>query len=122
MKEFKLIVAGGRDFNDYALMDASINQVLSELADDLVVSIVSGKHKTGVDAQVSNWATIHQCTHIPYYAPYREYGARAVYIHNDTMAKDSSGLLAFYDGADKQTAHLIAIARAKDLYVKVIKY
>lgn len=121
MKEFKLIVAGGRDFNDYALMDASINQVLSELADDLVVSIVSGMAK-GADSLAVTWANIHQCTLYKHYAQWGEYGKRAGYVRNEEMANSSSGLLAFHDGVSKGTAHMIAIARAKNLYVKVIKY
>lgn len=121
MKEFKLIIAGGRDFNDYELMDTSIQQVLSELHDDLNVSIVSGMAK-GADSLAVHWATIHQCVLYRHYAEWDTYGKRAGYVRNEAMANSSSGLLAFHDGVSKSTAHMIAIARAKGLYVKVINY
>ena len=121
MKEFKLIVAGSRDFDNYPLMHESIQRVLGELADDLSVSIVSGMAR-GADSLAVQWATIHQCVLYKYYAQWDTYGRRAGYVRNEEMANNSSGLLAFHDGVSKGTAHMIAIARAKGLYVKVINY
>lgn len=102
-------------------MDTGINQVLTELADDLSVSIVSGMAK-GADTLAVHWAQIHQCKLYKHYAQWNAYGKRAGYVRNQEMAECSSGLLAFHDGESKGTAHMIAIARAKDLYVKVINY
>lgn len=121
MKEFKLIVAGGRDFSDVELLDVSIRQVLAELPDDYVVSIVSGMAQ-GADKLGYEWAVQNQCTVYKYYADWQQYGKRAGYLRNEAMAKVASGLLALHDGVSKGTAHMIHTARAKDLYVKVIKY
>jgi hypothetical protein len=120
-KEFKLIVAGGRDFNDVELLDVSIRQVVAELPDDYVVSIVSGMAK-GADKLGHQWAKENQCKVYEYYADWRAEPRRAGYLRNEAMAKVASGLLAFHDSISKGTAHMIHTARAKDLYVKVIKY
>lgn len=122
-KEFKLIVAGGRDFSDIELLDVSIRQVVTELPDDYVVSIVSGMAK-GADKLGHEWAKANQCRVYEYYADWNHYGKRAGYLRNEAMAKVASGLLAFHPshGNDKGTEHMIHTARARNLYVKLIKY
>lgn len=121
MKEFKLIVAGGRDFLDRDLMDQWIKQVLIELPDDNVVSIVSGM-APGADTLAYQWALCNKCKLYKYYARWQAEGKRAGYIRNQEMCDASDGLLAFHDGVSKGTKHMIQIARNAGLYVKVVNY
>ena len=121
MKEFKLIVAGGRDFNNRELLDQTIKQVVAELPDDCVVSIVSGM-ANGADALGYEWALHNKCKVYKHYAEWGKYGKRAGYLRNEEMAKHSQGLLAFWDGVSKGTKHMILTARNMGLYVKVINY
>jgi hypothetical protein len=121
MKEFKLIVAGGRDFNDPELMDSAIRQVLAELPDDFVVSIVSGMAK-GADKLGYEWAIENKCKVYKFYADWNQYGRRAGFLRNEEMSKVASGLLAFWDGSSTGTNHMIHLARSKDMYVKVVSY
>ncbi len=49
MEEFKLIVAGGRDFNDYRLLSKTLNELANDEYADKSISIVSGMAR-GADA------------------------------------------------------------------------
>lgn len=119
--EFKLIVAGGRDFSDEALLMQGINQVLAELPDDKVVSIVSGM-APGADTLAYQFAKDHKVRVYAMPADWKANGKRAGYMRNVDMANASHGLLAFWDTKSKGTKHMIDIARAKGLYVKIINY
>ena len=121
MREFKLIVAGGRDFSDRELMDREIRNTIAELPDDRSVSIVSGMAK-GADWLAYEWAIANHCKVYKYYADWNTYGKRAGYLRNEDMAKVSHGLLAFHDGVSKGTKHMIQTARNMNLYVKVVRY
>lgn len=123
MKEFKLIVAGGRDFNNRELLDQTIKQVVAELPDDCVVSIVSGM-ANGADALGYEWALHNKCKVYKHYPEWKKLGKRAGYVRNEDMANNSQGLLAFQSekSKDKGTTHMIQCARNQGLYVKVQYY
>lgn len=120
-KEFKLIVAGGRDFTNRELLNVAIKQTIGELPDGLKVSIVSGM-AAGADSLGYEWAMHNNCQVYRHYAEWKKYGRRAGYLRNEEMANQSQGLLAFWDGESKGTQHMIQIARNKNLYVKVVPY
>lgn len=130
MKEFKLIVAGGRDFGDRKLMDKEIRNTVAELPDDCVVSIVSGMAKrrlpdgttVSADWLAYAWALENKCVVYKYHANWKAEPRRAGYLRNQQMCDVADGLLAFHDGISKGTKHMIAIARNKGIYVKVIPY
>ncbi len=120
-KEYKLIVAGGRDFNDPVLLDKELRRVIEELPGDLVVSIVSGMAK-GADRLAYEWAKRNKCRVYERYADWRSEPRRGGFIRNSAMADESQGLLAFWDGKSRGTEHMITVARNKNLYVRVINY
>jgi hypothetical protein len=121
MNEFKLIVAGGRDFNNMLLMDTFIMKYVKSLPDDQSVSIVSGMAK-GADRLAFEWAKAQNCKCYEMPADWNTHGRRAGFLRNNDMANVSQGLLAFHDGVSKGTQHMIAIARNKNLNVRVIQY
>ena len=120
MNEFKLIVAGGRDFNDADLLA----RVLIAMADaelaDYSVSIVSGMAR-GADLLAYEFAKTHsiQCYEFP--ANWKVYPRSAGYIRNTDMGKFADGLLAFYSGTPG-TKHMIAYMRSLNKPVTVINY
>lgn len=121
MKEFKLIVAGGRDFNNRELLDQTIKQVVAELPDDCVVSIVSGMDE-GTASLAYEWALYNKCKVYKHYPEWKKHLKRAKYIRNEEMGTNSQGLLAMNNGTNKDTKHMILTARNMGLYVKVINY
>lgn len=121
MSEFKLIVAGGRDFNDYALLHESIMKVVHELPDDLVVSIVSGMAR-GADMLAAHFADETGTTLHEFPADWEGQGKAAGFVRNTDMANFADGLLAFWDGKSKGTAHMIRTMENRRKPVHVVRY
>ena len=121
MNEFKLIVAGGRDFLDYALLEEALMELATVTYTDKAVSIVSGMAR-GADAMGVKFATKHCVNLYEFPANWDKYGKRAGFIRNEEMAKFSDGLLAFWDGQSKGTLHMIQTMRLAGKSVHVIRY
>lgn len=104
--EFKMIVAGGRDFVFYEEGEKHILQLAKELPDHLDISIVSGMAR-GADMVGYHFAKNYgvQCYEFP--ADWDTHGKRAGFIRNEEMARFSDGLLAFWDGKSRGTEHMI---------------
>jgi hypothetical protein len=122
MFERKIIIAGGRDFNDTGLMEKKITFLLSELIKQgTKVVIVSGTAR-GADRLGEAYAVRHGLEVKPYPADWNKYGKSAGYKRNEQMADIADGLIAFWDGKSRGTKHMIDTARRKGLQVKVINY
>lgn len=121
MKEFKLIVAGGRDFTDAEHM----SRVLFAMADvdfaDYAVSIVSGMAR-GADALGYQFAKTNHITCYEFPANWGTYGKHAGFMRNKTMAHFSDGLLAFWDGKSRGTAHTINFMQSLSKVVHIVRY
>lgn len=120
MKEFKLIVAGGRDFNDAALME----RVLIALADveyaDVALSIVSGMAR-GADALGYQFAKANGVKSYPFPAEWETHGKRAGFVRNAAMGDFADGLLAFWNGS-RGTEHMIKYMQSLNKPVHIIHY
>ena len=121
MNEFKLIVAGGRDFNDPALMHRVIFAMSDVEFADKAISIVSGMAR-GADALGYQFAHQHGVQVYEFNAHWAKYGKRAGYVRNEEMGRFSDGLLAFWDGDSKGTAHMIDFMQKLNKPVIVVEY
>jgi len=119
--EFKLIIAGGRNFTDGALLE----RVLIAMADteyaDKAISIVSGMAR-GADALGYAFAKSHDIVCYEFPADWNQYGKRAGFMRNEDMGRFSDGLLAFWDGQSRGTTHMIDFMKTLGKPVTVIKY
>ena len=119
-KEFKLIVAGGRDYTDYS----HLSRVLIAMADvdfaDYGVSIVSGMAK-GADALGVRFAKEHNVKLYEFPANWNQ-GRSAGFKRNERMGQFADGLLAFWDSESKGTAHMIETMRKLGKRVHVVQY
>ena len=121
VQEFKLIVAGGRDFNDYALLSKTLNELANDEYADKAVSIVSGMAR-GADALGHRFAMENGVAVYEFPADWNKHGKSAGYIRNKEMALFADGLLAFWDGKSKGTKHMIDTARQLHLPTIVMPY
>lgn len=130
----RIIIAGGRDFNDYELMVKSFSLMIQKLIDSGFITrpilkenieIVSGTCG-GADNHGEKLAVRHQfmLTQMP--AAWKQYGKKAGYIRNVEMARyaveDKGVLLAFWDGKSRGTKHMIDIAKEYNLKGFVVSY
>ena len=120
MEEFKLIVAGGRDFADVTLLHDKLFELANEAYADKAVSIVSGMAR-GADLLAYNIAVNHEIKVYKFPANWDKYGKGAGYRRNEDMAKFADGLLAFFSNT-KGTAHMIECMRRHGKPVHIVNY
>jgi predicted Rossmann fold nucleotide-binding protein DprA/Smf involved in DNA uptake len=114
---FKVIIAGGRDFNNYPLLCQSCNKILSRKTDIEIVSGAAG----GADRMGERYAKAMGYKISSYPADW-SIGRSAGYKRNKEMAEYADALIAFWDGKSKGTKHMIDLAREYGLKVRVILY
>ena len=121
MNYFRVIIAGGRDFNNYPLLKAKCDNILAEKATTHHIVIVSGAAR-GADSLGEKYAQEHSYTIERYPADWNTHGKAAGPIRNAQMANSADALIAFWDGKSHGTQSMINIAKAKGLLVRVINY
>lgn len=126
--DFKVIVAGGREFQDFKLLCSKLDQLLVSVkkrGDNIV--IVSGKAR-GADSLGEKYARLNNYTIESHPANWNTYGKSAGYRRNAEMAKsasvikDQGALVAFWDGRSRGTKSMIDLANKYKLHVRVIRY
>lgn len=115
----RLIIAGGRDFNDYPLMVSRLDYFLSKVNES--IEIVSGKAQ-GADTLGERYAKEKGYSVKEFYAQWGLYGKGAGYLRNKDMAEYATHCVCFYDGKSKGTGHMINLAKKHNLLIRVIKY
>lgn len=121
MGPFKLIIAGGRDFNDRTLMIQEVTKLMQGPLQGHLLEIVSGMAR-GADMLAYTIAKESGITVHEHPADWNQYGKSAGYRRNVEMADNAQGLLAFWDTRSVGTKHMIDIATAKGLSVAVVNY
>ena len=141
MKELRVIIAGGRDFNDYFVLSAQVIKIFADLIhrrkeigignDKGVkidnVKIVSGTAR-GADKLGEKFAESNGLEVVRFPADWKNLGKRAGYVRNTEMAKYSVAdgnygvLIAFWDGKSRGTKHMIDLANKYGLEIHVVNY
>lgn len=125
-QEFKLIVAGGRDFSDRQLLEQTILSLANGGAlDAYVVSLVSGM-APGADRLAYQFAQQYGvvCHEFPakWQRPDGSTDKSAGFKRNADMGRFADGLLAFWDGASPGTGHMVTFMRNLGKQVFVVSY
>ena len=120
MKPNRIIVAGGRDFSDIEMMWEKLDHLLQKRSPE-DTAIISGMAH-GADTLGTHWAEEHGFEVMRFPAEWDLYGKSAGYKRNHEMLLAATGLVAFWDGRSRGTAHMIQIAREAGIKVVVIRY
>lgn len=118
IKKMKVIIAGGRDFNDFNLLCEKCDKILSRQTD---IEIVSGRAK-GADQLGEKYARLRGYPIKMLPANWNLHGKQAGYIRNVEMAEYSDALIAFWNQESKGTEHMIDVARERNLLIRIILY
>jgi predicted Rossmann fold nucleotide-binding protein DprA/Smf involved in DNA uptake len=118
-KSVRIIIAGGRDFNDYPLLEKEALSFISGLGDKSDIEIVSGGAK-GVDALGERFAKENGLSLAVFPADWKKYGRTAGPQRNKQMADYATHLLSFWNGESRGTKSMITLAKKKSLNVKVV--
>ena len=116
---FWVIIAGGRDFDDYPLLERTMDQFLEEIQDE--ITIFCGKAR-GADSLGEYYAESRRYA-IQYFPPdWRRYGRGAGLVRNREMVDKADALAAFWNGESRGTGHIIQLARRRGLRILVTDY
>lgn len=116
--QFKVIIAGGRDFNNYEFLERVCNYKLQNKTN---IEIVSGGAK-GADCYGEMYAAENNLPKKVFLADWERYGKSAGPIRNREMAEYADALIAFWDGGSPGTKNMIEVAKELGLGVHVERY
>ena len=116
--KFKVIIAGGRLFNDYKSLKIYLDYLFQNKTN---VEIVSGGAR-GADKLGEKYAKEHKIPFVIFEAEWDRLGKSAGIQRNNLMAAYADALVAFWDGKSRGTKHMIEYATSKGLQVKVKQY
>ena len=123
----RILICGGRDFNDYRLLSRTLLSLFPPVTDDKDTwlppndtVIISGGAR-GADQLAIDWCIVNYVTADIYKADWKKYGKSAGPIRNFKMITHGNPdiVIAFEGG--KGTAHMVKIARAAGVEVREIK-
>lgn len=120
MHNIKIIIAGGRDFKDYVLLEQEFLKFMVKKS-PTDIAIISGMAR-GTDTMGIQLATEYDLKLIEMRADWDKYGKSAGYRRNEEMAKIASHALIAWDGKSKGTGHMIDLAKKYNLVTKIISY
>lgn len=124
MKEYRVIIAGSREFSGYEKLKENCDRILREKLEDedCHVIIVCG-HARGADTLGEQYAMERSLDLDAHPADWKQYGRAAGMIRNREMANVANALIAFLqEGAlNKGTHNMVKLAQKKQLDVFVVE-
>lgn len=112
----KLAIIGGRDFNDFKLLESTLESYKNKIS-----LVVSGGAK-GADSLGEKWAINNNIETLIFPADWKQYKKRAGFIRNEDIIKNCDTVIAFWDGVSKGTAHSLSLANKYNKPTKIINY
>lgn len=114
----RVLVCGGRDFDDYDLLEETLTNLFNEHNLWTEGVIIHGAAK-GADSLASVWADVEDIEEWAYPAKWSEEGKAAGPLRNIRMLKEGKPDLVVAFPGGKGTAHMVKIA--KEAGIKVIE-
>lgn len=114
----KVIIAGGRDFDNYTIMYNAIEELQKEIE---ITRVVCGGAR-GADLMGAQIATTLNIPVDYFFADWDTYGKAAGIIRNHQMGDYADYLLAFWDGKSKGTKDMINYMKQLGKHGKVVRY
>ena len=115
---FKVIIAGGRDFNNYALLKTTCDNLLKNQNN---IEIVCGM-AMGADILGLRYAKEMNYCVKKFPADWNKYGKSAGYKRNLQMGEYADALICFWDGKSRGSKLMIDIAEKLNLPTRIIYY
>ena len=107
---FKVVIAGSKGFNDYALLEAYIDKKLSRVAQEDTIEIVTSYSKSTVDLSV-RYAQERGYRHRHFQPDPAQYKAQACFQANQELLAYADSVIVFWDGREGAAGALIKKAR-----------
>jgi len=112
----KIIIAGGRDFDDYFMVELAMSKVAA-VGDEVVSGNALGADRLGEEYAAKEG---HE---VKIFMPnWNKYGKKAGMMRNHDMAVYADVLIAFWDGESNGTRNMIQQALSNGLELHVYRY
>lgn len=118
MVSFKVIIAGGRNFNDYETLCRVCDYMLQNKKH---VEIVCGMAR-GADLLGKKYAEERNYGVVKFPADWETHGKKAGHLRNLQMAEYADALIAFWDGQSRGTENMINLSKQFKLFTKIHRY
>ena len=119
----RIVIAGSRRFEDYALLEPTLDRILNEQTD--AIELISG-HAKGADLLAEKYAKENELPIHIIKPDWKTYGQVAGPIRNRQMldyAKEESPLVVvFWDGKSRGTKNTIGTAKSLGIAVKTVRF
>ena len=109
----KVLVCGGRDFNDKEMLNNQLNELHRKINISLIIEGVA----KGADTLASQWATDHKIANLRFPALWNRHGKAAGPIRNIRMLEDGSPDLVVAFPGGKGTKHMVKMAKDREIEV-----
>lgn len=113
----KILVCGGRNFDDYQLLDAA----LCELDNSVRIGAIVHGGAAGADSLAGKWAKEHNIPVIVYKANWKKHGRSAGPRRNQQMLDEEEPYLVLAFPGGLGTAHMVSIAEKAGVRVVKVK-
>lgn len=122
--EFYCLIVGSRGFNDYNKLCEVVDKVLSQKQDKHIVIVAGGAE--GADALAEQYARERNYQLVVMMADWEKDGKAAGFLRNERMhkfisEKEDRGVIAFWDGESKGTAHSFSLAKRYSNQIRLCK-
>lgn len=134
MEQFKIIVAGTRTFNDYELLKTTLDNLLQNKTDIVIMSGgAKGADALGeryakennypVEKYEADWNNLDVKPCVVKYSKYgKPYNALAGHIRNEKMAQAACAAAIFWDGSSTGSKNMKTLAEQYNLKLTIIEY
>ena len=116
MSNYRVLVCGGRDFDDFDLLNTVLKGILNDQWGHKITIIHGGAR--GADRMAGSWAEYHNLDVEVYPADWNRYGKAAGHIRNAQMLEEGDpDLVVAFEGG-RGTANMVAQARKAGVAVE----
>lgn len=120
-KRIKVLICGGRDFNDYRFFDEWMTWWYSTRCENTALTIISGK-ASGADSLALGWAKYINALVEEYPANWGKYNKQAGPIRNVYMLTEGKPDIVIAFPGGKGTKHMVDISKKAGVLVEEVVY
>lgn len=113
----RIVIAGGRDYDDYKGLCNVLNKIRWNKDDE----IVSGTAR-GADSLGERYARENKIKLTRFPARWDQFGRKAGFTRNAEMAKYCTGGIVFWDGHSRGSRSMIYLLAKENKPCKIVKY
>ncbi len=118
----RLAIVGGRDFDNYGLLESILWDLLRVRRNDIPKDIIVSGGAKGADSLGKKYAKEEELECIEYLPEWKKYGKSAGFLRNQTIVNNCDMVLAFWDGVSRGTADTIEKAKRAKKPTFIIYY